>query len=931
MTRHRHMLARATVALATLKASATLALAQAAGPAGSSPTFWTRNQDAILLLAAGGVITLLLTKLVPWAGRRAVSFVVQLNKTGWFGFKRRYLQAMAEEHRWLSLIGVSTGADIHPPRLRSVYISLRMSGASASDAAIFSWDRMFTKEADAVVVLGQPGAGKSTLLDYLALVFSGAIDHSIQDRVGRLFPMFARLRDLGRKGSGGAPLLDVLRCSVRGGQAPEGYFERKLERGGCVVLLDGLDEVLDREHHDHAVREIQGLVMRYPKNRYVVTCRVAGWRNQLPGFRTYEIRDLSDDDIRKFVGVWYREVLRKKALDALEPGAPDRRVQEAEKQARADAAGQAEALWRGLQKNEPLRLIARSPLILSLITLVHYYRQTDLPRGRSRLYEQCLEVLLELWDSLDKRLEMPGGPSLKDKLLVLKSVAFHFLQNELVDISGQELSAVIEPILPSLTAPISAAELIAQIRERSGILVERAIGQYAFAHRALHDYLAAAHVVENEMYELLSEHADQEPWREVILIAVGLAPGDRARVLVDELRSGNDDDGTGLVLAGLSLAEDVQVPQDMRARVGDELIKMLVNTDTGPGQVRVWKALVAADASAARVFLRDVLEGKMPELRTQLLSLLPELASELDSGFASLLLEFSLSAQESVKNRVNVLSALARTDGTLTEDMWKELAGLRRSEDKALRAAATWAWCELGRYEELGLVKVEAGDFIMGSDKNVDMQARDNEMPQHVVFLPTFYIGKYPVTAAEFQAFAEESGHSAWRGKAKKPGKETLPVTNVTWHDALAYVEYCGYTLPSEAEWEKAARGTDGRIWPWGDRWERRRCNSLESLGIGRTPVGRYSPAGDSPYGCADMAGNVWEWTRSTYTEYPYEKDDGREGLEGDDSTIRVLRGGSFDLDRDGVRCAFRSSIYPNSRLADSGFRVVSSPFSPLL
>jgi len=158
----------------------------------------------------------------------------------------------------------------------------------------------------------------------------------------------------------------------------------------------------------------------------------------------------------------------------------------------------------------------------------------------------------------------------------------------------------------------------------------------------------------------------------------------------------------------------------------------------------------------------------------------------------------------------------------------------------------------------------------------------------------------------------------------------------VTWHDAMAHCRWLSersglrVTLPSEAEWEKAARGplpavgAKVRIYPWGDDPpDDTRCNFNMQVGT-TTPVGKYSPRGDSPYGCADMAGNVWEWTRSLFKSYPYDPEDGRENLEAGD--IRVLRGGAFNCEGGLVRCAFRVRNYPDLRGAGGGFRVVVSP-----
>jgi formylglycine-generating enzyme required for sulfatase activity len=157
------------------------------------------------------------------------------------------------------------------------------------------------------------------------------------------------------------------------------------------------------------------------------------------------------------------------------------------------------------------------------------------------------------------------------------------------------------------------------------------------------------------------------------------------------------------------------------------------------------------------------------------------------------------------------------------------------------------------------------------------------------------------------------------------PANAEHPVTNVTWRQAKIYGAWAGGRLPTEAEWEKACRGTDGRIYPWGDSAPTADLANFANNVGDITPVRSYSPEGDSPYGLVDMAGNVSEWTSSQYKSYPYDAADGRESQGGDAS--RTWRGGAwYDYDSV-VRCAYRFGDRPDDSYNEIGFRVVSAGF----
>jgi formylglycine-generating enzyme required for sulfatase activity len=259
--------------------------------------------------------------------------------------------------------------------------------------------------------------------------------------------------------------------------------------------------------------------------------------------------------------------------------------------------------------------------------------------------------------------------------------------------------------------------------------------------------------------------------------------------------------------------------------------------------------------------------------------------------------------------------------------------------------------------ERLGFVEIPQGPFTMGSDKKTDKSASDYEQPISEVKLPAYFIGKWPVTVSQFKAFvddAENGGFVPGNPKCVR-GIGNHPVVYVSWHEAVAYCRWLTtrlrsseatweplrgllrgaqgrpwqVTLASEAEWEKAARGTDGRVYPWlGDEPDPNRANYAET-GIGGPSAMGCFPTGQSVYEVEELSGNVWEWTRSIWAEYPYEPDyEGRSRESLAASGPRVVRGGAFNGVPRGVRAAYRGRGVPGARGGSLGFRVVVSPFS---
>ncbi|MDP6625403.1 MAG: formylglycine-generating enzyme family protein [Nitrospinota bacterium] len=283
------------------------------------------------------------------------------------------------------------------------------------------------------------------------------------------------------------------------------------------------------------------------------------------------------------------------------------------------------------------------------------------------------------------------------------------------------------------------------------------------------------------------------------------------------------------------------------------------------------------------------------------------------------------------------------------------------------------------------MVLVPEGPFLMGStkqdiddvvelEKNIENSRLENEIPQREVFLNAYLMDKYSVTNAEFKKFIEAGGYleknfwseDGWKHISEMNPTESddlkkivqadddTPVVNISWYEAEAFAKWAGKRLPTEAEWEKAARGTDGRIYPWGNKFDKTMLNCAEAKHKKSTPVSKFTE-GKSIYGCFDMVGNVWEWTTDWYDSdyyssapsknpvgpmnaeknpyygkpenvgisiYDFESSTKSESL----TDCRVIRGGSWNGSGVAhVRCANRDYDEPTFKNDIIGFRCAKS------
>jgi formylglycine-generating enzyme required for sulfatase activity len=662
----------------------------------------------------------------------------------------------------------------------------------------------------------------------------------------------------------------------------------ELEHTGGLLLLDGLDEVPEADQHRAQVKSaVEQFATLFPKVRILVTSRIYAYQRQdwkLRGFTEAGLAPFSAAQIRAFVERWYAHVGPARGLSA------------------NDIRGQTLLLNDAIRRNPHLSELAVRPLLLTLMASLHAWRQGKLPNQREELYADDVELLLDQWESR-KLMRQPDGtyeitePSVAEWLRVdrvavqqaLNRLAFEAHRDQphpvgTADIPQATLVSALMGLNPNLDPDRRPARLLEFLRDRAGLLEPRGVGIYAFPHRTFQEYLAACHLTErddfpNNIADLL--RADPNRWREVTLLAGAKAV-------------------RGAVAYAWLLADALcpEAPPDQRR--ADE---------SG-----YWGALLAAQVLTENRSLRSTIAERNP----------PKV-EHIRQWLVCTLRHGALSPVD----RAQAGDALAIIgDPRFRADAW-------HLPDEPL----------------LGFVEIPAGSFLMGSlpeDKN----AVSYENPQHPVTLPTYYMARYPTTVAQFRAYVHATGYEP-QNEGSLRGLPNHPVVYVTWYDALKYCDWLterlrdwdgtpeplasllrreGWyvTMPSEAEWEKAARGTDGRIYPWGNDLDPNRAN-YEDTSIGAVSAVGGFPYGASPYGIEDLSGNVWEWTRSLWGRksmrpdftYPYKPDDGREHREAPRHIVRVLRGGAFSSPLRVVRCAYRDWLGPLSSGRRLGFRVV--------
>ena len=791
---------------------------------------------------------------------------------------------------------------------------LLMPYAESESELLRSLDKLTALEALSahrhLVLLGDPGSGKSTFVNHLAVVFADQILNGVMqsDLIPGLNAPLLPLRVVLRRWSA------RLRPGDEGGRElayaalmQQTSLDREtllaqLDQPDNLVLFDGLDESPARRPGNEDGLDRRGLLVAsvadfcaaHPRCRVLVTCRIKPYQSagyQIDNLPVVTLAELDKPRIERFVHLWYDEAAR------LEPEKADK------------AADDRRRLLTSLDRRPDLTLMAGTPLLLTMLATVNAW--AGLPESRAELYDRCVEQLLWEWERRKRDATRPEdapaaadsaadsateATSLLDLLheAGLRRVDVERLLWEQTYLAHEQSSAngdsnrearadlPVDSVRKALALMHGkggqgwdwAERVVDLMAERGGLLVESETGTFTFPHRTFQEYLAARWLLErDDRATLAARLAASDTWREVVLLACGYLNyqgryGD-VQALIAEISGG---------------------------RFADET---------------AWRRLLVA-GTAWLEFGPDRAVGNTGE----------DIKRQLPEKLIALMQD----ANAPIPQR----AAAGVTLGQLGDP--RRGVGLRRDG-----------------LPDIDWVPIAAGPFLMGSDKRVDPDAYDDETPQFTCRLITqpYRMARYPITVAQYACFIAAGGYHerrfwtdagwSWRIENKIEGPAEYsdpfqtpnhPQVGVSWYEAVAYCNWLSEALntdirlPSEAEWERAARHTDGRIYPWGGEFSPEKCN-MDETGIDATSAVGLFLNGAAESGALDMVGNVWEWCstqwRDYYQNYESAADDSLAGAH-----RRVLRGGSFYFVRQALRCAYRHWGYPDFRHYNFGFRVLS-------
>jgi formylglycine-generating enzyme required for sulfatase activity len=827
----------------------------------------------------------------------------------------RYKLRLREACRFLPVLGSRMGTHV-PIRLDEVYIPLRAAvhhralevehrkvGAFRELAPELGEDRdvLFDeviplargRDFRGVLVLGDPGSGKSTLLKHFVLaVTDPAASPERLGLPGDVVPVLIELRKLKDPTAGLRAALGEAVAQADISISDAAFAAKLIERDRLLVLIDGLDEIADAGQRSAVSRRLEDAVLQLPHSVFVVTSRYAGYKGEsrLQGrFLELHIRDLREKEVRKFIRDWYGAIE--------EQDAPDREPEVRRRRAEEGAGALAGRIFNPDDlRTRSLRDLATNPLLLQILCLVH--RSSNyLPESRAKLYQECAEVLLERWR---RAKGLPVALTAAQALKLLQPLAYWLHTQERKEVQLAEIRPhLAEPLHELGKSPADAEPLLNAIRDQSGLLVSLEAGEqgaYAFLHLSFQEYLCARHIQDRVLREpdllvRLAERREETWWREVLLLSLGLDTPSLFEPLMAELlrRGALRENPPKLIEDCLRDAACVTARPLLQALAGGlerneryQALRLLRS-------LHGWETQTSTDDTAGRVLVERSLTDLDPQVAGMAAELLGVPASTL---------------------------AVATRRGSKTRPA---KPGEPAPGEERLHKDGTV------------LLYVPGGEYTLGAD-----DIGDDERPVHLVELSPFWIAKYPVTNEQYARFLAANPGSElpelWADKGFNQPQQ--PVVGVSRKEAQAYCRWAGLRLPSEAQWEAAARGRDRRRYPWGNDKPTPKHANFANRENGTTPVGAY-PKGAGPFGALDQAGNVWEWCEDVWNPEAYRDRNGQRdpvstslstGLSTTgDSAVRCLRGGSWSDDAGYLAAAYRFRSWASNRFRYFGFRCLSS------
>ncbi|GEM_PF-847916 len=777
-----------------------------------------------------------------------------------------------------------------------------------------------------LVIIGGPGSGKSTFSRNLAVKLSQLIESNSSPMEifgplwihGALLPLFIELKNFAESkdfpdteeiATFEALLRYIERSNNSFGSNITKLLNTKIDgvQFTTILILDGLDEVSQvNEKRTRLKLVIESWASKFSQCRILVTSRVSSYLSDAKWhlserFYTAALAPFNEIQVKSYVSIWYIRTLLKETSLLI---------------GRAEAERKAERLTQDfilkVDSLPHLKPLVQTPLMLTLLTLIHSSGKGNFPEGgRAELYEQTIR-LLNRWNppyekpALVEKLENLNLQKLREVLQVLAyevhrdqdimSSPANITEIKLTDALNRAQIGGNKFIQYDLGAPTSA--IVEYLKTRNGILISPNEYSFRFLHRSFQEFMSACALREqynecvlpgtlnnieeewafpNNIISLLLY--DYEKWKEVALL------------LGARLVAVRDADGWWNLLGRLTLDTESELCT---------LIKPSRET-----KYRI--SLLAGD-----IWLEHQLEPRSNKHTRIFIDLKERLKLIVSSA--------TLTIQE--RSRAgNILAALG-----------DDRKGVSNT----------------GRIPDIKFIEIPSGSFLMGNNENPD------EHPQHTVSIDRpFKIASYPITNAQFNSFiSSEDGYrnldwwdfsvnaSVWRRQNLRSTRsqglveltfiDNHPKVNVNWYESVAFCRWlskqinCTVRLPTEAEWEYVARGTDGRQYPWGNNFSPSNLNMIET-GIGSTSTVGIFGGNDQPFpGIYDLCGNVEEWCLTSWTEiapYPYNPLDGRNILSG--TSPRVLRGGSFLSKRNRVTTTSRPGGSVETQSKYIGFRVV--------